>query len=94
MCSKLAPSPAAGAALDGAVDVVLGHAVAARLLDGVQERRIGGRVAAALFGGHRDGARELGEQLAAPSVLLALLVLDGRPLGVTRHCLPHPRMAP
>src|SRR3954454_3266525 len=39
---------AAGAALDGALDVVLGHRVVARLLDRAGERRVGVRVGPAL----------------------------------------------
>ena len=49
----------AGAAFDGAVDVVFGHAVRARLFDGRRQRGVGRGVGAALFGGHHDGAGQL-----------------------------------
>ena len=38
-----------------------------------------------VLGGHRDGARELREELAAACVDDRLLVLDPRPLGMTGH---------
>jgi hypothetical protein len=75
----------AGALGDGALDVVLGHRGVLGLLDGEPERRVALRVASALLGGHRDGARELGEELAAACVDDRLLVLDPRPLGMTCH---------
>ena len=70
---------------DGALDVVLGHRRVLGLLDGQRERRVALDVAAALLGRHRDGARELGEELAPAGVDDRLLVLDPRPLGMTGH---------
>src|SRR5207248_2526416 len=72
----------AGALRDRALDVVLRHRVGARLLDRVLQREVAGRVAPALLGGDDDRARELREELAAPGVGRALLVLDRRPLAM------------
>ena len=82
---RLGVGALAGALGDGALDVVLGHRGVLGLLDGQPERRVALGVAAALLGGHRDGARELGEELAAARVDDRLLVLDPRPLGMTGH---------
>ena len=49
------------------------------------ERRVALGVAAALLGGDRDRARELGEELAAARVDDRLLVLDPRPLRMPGH---------
>ena len=75
----------AGAALDRAVDVVVGDRGLLRLLDGVVERRVAGRVAAADAGRDLDVLDQLGEHLAALGVDDRLLVLRGRPLGVAGH---------
>ena len=74
-----------GAAVDRPLDVVLGHRVAARLLDrrGEGEVRVG--VSPALTGGDRDRARELREQLPALGVGGRLLVLDRSPFRVSGH---------
>ena len=75
----------AGALGDRALDVVLRHRRVLGLLHGQRERRVALDVAAALLRRHRDGARELGEELAAAGVDDRLLVLDPRPLGMTGH---------
>ena len=75
----------AGAALDRAVDVVVRDRRLLRLLDGVVERRVAGRVAAAHPGRDLDVLDQLGEHLAALGVDDRLLVLGGRPFGVARH---------
>ena len=75
----------ARAALDRAVDVVVGDRGLLGLLDGVVERRVAGRVAAAHPGRDLDVLDQLGEHLAAPGVDDGLLVLRGRPLGVAGH---------
>ena len=73
----------AGALLDGAVDVVVGHAVGPRLEDGGAQARVGLRIAAAEAGRDGDLLEELGEQLAAAGVGRRLLVLDRAPLAMT-----------
>ena len=75
----------ATAALDRGVDVLVGHRLLLRLLDGVVERRVAGQVGAAHLGRDLDVLDQLGEQLAALGVDDRLLVLRGRPLGVARH---------
>ena len=75
----------AGAALDRAVDVVVGDRRLLGLLDGVVERRVAGDVTAAHPGRDLDVLDQLGEHLAALGVDDGLLVLRGRPLGVARH---------
>ena len=75
----------AGALGDRALDVVLGHRGVLGLLHREPEPRVALDVAAALLRRDRDGARELGEQLAATGVDDRLLVLDPRPFRVTGH---------
>jgi hypothetical protein len=75
-----ATEPASGAALDGAVDVVVGYGVLLRLLDRVEEGRVAGRVAATGAGRHLDVLDEAGEELAALGVDDGLFVLGRRPL--------------
>src|SRR5918994_4382835 len=75
----------AGAPLGGPVDGVVGHRVVLGLLDGVGQGRVALGVAAALAGRDLDRPDQLGEQLAPPGVLGALLVLDRRPLRVPAH---------
>ena len=82
---RLGVGALAGALGDRALDVVLGHRGVLGLLDGEPERRVGVGVPAPVLGGHRDGARELREELAAARVDDRLLVLDPRPLGMTGH---------
>ncbi len=79
------PGLGARAALDGAVDVVVGDRTLLRLLDGVVQRRVAGRIAAAGAGGHLDVLDQLGEHLAALGVDDGLLVLRRGPFGVAGH---------
>src|SRR4029079_2931252 len=80
--------PRPRAALDRALDVVLGQGVRLRLGDRVGERVVCVRVASALTRRDDDRAGELGEELAALLVRRGLLVLDGRPFGMARHGVP------
>src|SRR5262249_48030911 len=82
---ELLPLELAGAALDGALDVVLGHGDFARLVDGVAKLEVHGRIAAAMTGGDDDGPAQLAPQLAALGVDGAFLVLDRRPMGMAGH---------
>ena len=75
----------AGAALDGPFDVVLGHADFAGLVNGIAKLEVGFRVAAAVPRGDDDRPAELAEELAALGVDGAFLVLDGCPVGMSRH---------
>src|SRR5205823_1457718 len=75
----------AGAALDRPVDVVVGYRVLLGLLDRVVQGRVAGRVAAADTGGHLDVLDQAGEELAALGVDDRLLVLGSRPLRVAGH---------
>src|SRR4029450_7185716 len=75
----------AGAALDRPVDGVVGDRVVLGLLDGVGQGRVALGAAPAPAGRDLDRPDQLGEQLAPPGVLGALLVLDGRPLGMPAH---------
>ena len=70
----------AGAALDGAFDVVGGHVLRFGCGDGATEARVAvGIAATAGLGGDGDFLDEAGEDLAAFGVKRALLVLDCRP---------------
>src|SRR5450631_3941612 len=75
----------AGAAFDGAIDRVLRHVVACRLVDREPQAWIGRDVAAAEPGRDGDFADEASEDLAALGVGRGLLVLDIRPLAVAGH---------
>ena len=79
------PALGAGTALDRPVDVVVGDRALLGLLDGVVEGRIAGRIATAHPRSDLDVLDQLREQLAAPCVDHRLLVLGGRPFGVSRH---------
>ena len=68
----------AGAALDGALDVVLRHIFGLGRQNRGAQPGIGVRVAAAL-GGNRDFLEQAGEYLAALGIQRALLVLDCGP---------------
>ena len=68
----------AGAALDGALDVVLRHVLGLGGQNGGAQPRIAVRIAAAL-GGDGDFLDQAGEDLAALGVERALLVLDCGP---------------
>ena len=62
----------AGAALDGPLDVVLGHADGLGVVDGVAEPQVRVGVAAAVLGGDDDRLGQLAPQLAALGVDQAL----------------------
>ena len=70
----------AGAAFDGPLDVLLGHADGLGVVDGVAEAEVLVGVAAAVFGRHDDGLRQLAPQLAAFGVDERFLVFDTRPV--------------
>src|SRR5690606_31805767 len=75
-------------ALDGALDVVVGHRGGLGLLDGGGECRVEVGITAAFAGGDLDPLRQLGEQLAAGRVLAALAVFDVCPFGMSGHAAP------
>src|SRR5207249_7873545 len=75
----------AGAALDGPLDVVLGHADGAGLVDGVAELEVHFRVAAAVPGRDDDRPAQLAELLAPLGVNGPFLVLDRCPVRMPRH---------
>src|SRR5215471_3819577 len=75
----------ARAAADGPVDVVVGHRTALGLLHRVVQRRVRVHVGSAAARRYLDVLDQLGEQLSPPGVNHGLLVLRGRPLGVTAH---------
>lgn len=72
-----------GTTLDGTSDVVGRHGGLLGLVDGIVQGRVAVRVATAEAGGDFDVLDELGEELAALGVDGGLLVLGGRPLGMT-----------
>ena len=78
----------AGAALDGAVDVVLRDGGLLRLEHGVEERRVAGEVGAAELRGDLDVLDELGPRLRTARVDDGLLVLGRGPLGMPGHISP------
>ena len=89
----------ARAALDSALDVVLGHVLRLRLIDGEREARVHVGVAAGLARGHHDVAGNARPGLRLLGVGDGLLPLDLRPLVVSGHsrlCLldVHARDAP
>src|SRR5690606_39460256 len=88
VCSSdlvVGPRDLAGAALDGALDVVLRHVLRLRLVDGEGEAGVHLGVAAALAGRDHEVAREAGPHLRAPRVGDALLPLDLGPLVMAGH---------
>src|SRR5699024_12376936 len=72
---------------DSAV-VVVRAGVLLRLVEGVVERGFARRVRTAHAGRDLDVLAPFGEQLAAPGIDDALLVLRGRPLGMPCHLSP------
>ena len=75
--------------LDGPLDGVQRHRSVTGLLEHGAQGGIGVGIAAALTGRHLDLLDELGEELPPLGVSSTLLVLDGRPLGMTGHiCFP------
>ena len=79
------PRQLAGALLDGAVDVVGRHVGLAGLEDQRAQPGVAVEVAAAGLGGHRDVAREPGENLAAARVGHGLEPFDFGPLIMAGH---------
>src|SRR5690606_18899366 len=79
---------AASAALDGALDVVLGHVGVGGLVPGHGQARVAVGVRAA--GARRDGdlADDFGPELAPLGVLTPLAVLDIGPFAVSGHGYP------
>src|SRR5215467_10103403 len=75
----------ARAAADGAIDVLVRHRILLRLLHGVVQGGIAGRVGAAGPRRHLNILDQLGEELAAPGVNGRLLVLGRRPFGMATH---------
>ena len=80
----------ARAALDGTLDVVLGHALRLGLVDSQPQTRIRGQITAAGTRRDRDLLDQLREELAALLVLGALAMLDVRPFAVSCHSYPKP----
>src|SRR5205807_3386097 len=78
----------AGAPLDRALDVLLGHVDIARFLHRQPEPVVPVRAASPLPSGEGDFPRHLGELLPFLGVGEGLLVLDRRPLGMSRHLFP------
>ena len=74
-----------GAALDGAVDVVVGHVGVFGVLNRHAQPEVGVGVSTALLRGDNDLARQLGEQLAATMIGYRLGVFDLLPLGMSSH---------
>jgi hypothetical protein len=68
-----------GAALDGALDVVGGHADCLGRQDGGSQARVGVGIAATA-GSNHDLLDDAGEHLAPLGVESGLLMFDGRPL--------------
>src|SRR5213075_649652 len=75
----------AGAALDGALDVVVGHAGRTRCQDSAAQSRISIGIAAAAFRRNRNLFRKLAENLTALRVNSAFEAFYLRPLAVSRH---------
>src|SRR5690606_17519456 len=75
----------ARAALDGALDVFLGHVGCRALVPCHAQARIGVGVGAAGAGGNRDFTNDFCPELASFSVLATFSVLDVRPFTVTGH---------
>ena len=78
----------AAAFVDGALDVVFGHIGIKGFVHGQAQARIGGRVAAAHFGGHGDFFNQAGKNFTALGVLTPFAVLDIGPFAVTCHNNP------
>ncbi|MNN44940.1 hypothetical protein D3C81_1592500 [compost metagenome] len=76
---------AAHAALDRALDVVLGHVRVHGLVDRQAQARVGVGIAAAKLGGHGDFLDQAGPDLAALGVSGGFLVFDIGPFRVTGH---------
>ena len=75
----------AGAAVDGALDLVGRHVDLARLLDRQPQPEVALRAAATLLRRDRHLAGDLGERDGSLGVDDRLLVLDAGPLRMARH---------
>src|SRR4029077_14388262 len=84
----------ASAPLDGTLDVLLRHVDVAGFLHRQTEPVVTVRVASAFPGGEDDFPGRLGELLPFLGVGEGLLVLDRRPLGMSRHLLPVGKFSP
>ena len=73
----------AGAAHDGALDVVGGHAGGLGGADSFAKTRVHVRVAAAAAGGNHNLFDDAGKRFTALGVGGGLFVLDGRPFGMS-----------
>src|SRR5882724_12960368 len=72
-------------ALDGAIDVVVRHALGAGGKDGAAQARVPVRIPAAGLGSDGNFARQLAKERAPLRVDRALEALNLRPLAVSRH---------
>ena len=84
---EIAAVELAGARLDRAVDIVVGHADGLGGVDGIAEAEIHVRIAAAHLRRDDDRLGQLAPQLAALVVDEGLLAGDVRPMGMTCHGL-------
>ena len=75
----------AGAAFDGAIDVVARHVFGFAFVDGEPQARVVVWVAAAHAGSHGDFFNQAGKNLAAFGVLAPFAVLNICPFGMTGH---------
>ena len=75
----------AGSLLDGALDIIVGHVVALGLGDDVAQLGVAFGIAAAFAHGDGDFTADLGKDLAAGRVGLALLHCDIMPFAVSGH---------
>src|ERR1700691_6144910 len=74
-----------GAALNGALDVVLRHVLRLGSGDGPAQPGIGVHISPALASSHGDFPDQAGEDLAALGIKCALFVLDCGPFGMAGH---------
>src|SRR4030095_5238192 len=75
----------AGAAFDGALDIIVRHALGPRRLDRAAQTWIPIGIATAGFSGDGDFLRQFAEDLAAFRVDRAFETLDLRPFTMSRH---------
>src|SRR5262249_12689902 len=78
---------AAGSLVDGALDIVLRHALCLGGDDRGTQARIEGGIRQTELGRNRDFTAELGEELSTDFVLLALAMHDVLELGMAGHGL-------
>ena len=79
---------------DGALDIVLRHVFRAGGQDGGAQPRIHGRIGQAQFRGDGNFAGELGKELGADRILLALFMHDVFELAMSRHSVLVSNAAP